>query len=81
MGQKIGERGTDCRSAPLAERARLDIGGIQAKRVRGSHSVRMKCNSESHSGGSHSVTGRDTAVGTAPGMRAAKSSEFGVGES
>ena len=35
-----------------------------------------RCNGESHS-----VTGKDAAGGTDPGVRAAKSSEFGEGES
>ena len=56
--------------------ARLDGGGIQARGGRGgSHSATVRCN-----GGSHSVTGRDAAGGTAPGVRAAKSLEFGKGE-
>ena len=40
----------------------------------------MRCNGGSHSGGSHSATGKNAARGTAPGVRAAKSSEFGEGE-
>ena len=41
----------------------------------------MRYNGRSHRGRSHSVTGKDAAWGTAPGVRAAKSSEFREGES
>ena len=58
------------------EKARLDSGGIQTgEGRRGNHSATVRCN-----GGSHSVTGRDTADGAAPGIRGAKSPEFGEGE-
>ena len=46
-------------------RTRLYNGGICVGEVRG---------------GSHSVTSRDAAVGEAPRVRAAKSSEFGEGK-
>ena len=55
-------------SAALAEGARLNNGGIQARGIQG---------------GSHSVItrkSRDTAGGAAPGVRASKSSEFREGE-
>ena len=42
----------------------------------GSHGVKVRCNGGSHRGGSQSVTSR----GAAPGVRAAKSFEFGGGE-
>ena len=44
--------------------ARLYSEGIQAEWGRGgSHSATIKCNCGIHSGGSHSVTGRDAAGG------------------
>ena len=49
-------------STTLAEGARLYSGDIQVGGVRGE---------------SHSVTNRDAALGAAPEVRAAKSSEFG----
>ena len=41
----------------------------------------MRCSGGSHCEGSHSVTGKDEAGRIDPGVRAAKSYEFGKGES